>query len=126
MQVEQVTPILNVSDFRASVAWFGHLGWTPGFEWRATGEIDPTFGAVRSGDDEIFLCVDGQGGRGDGNGVWVSVWVDDVDAVHDACVRHHLDVVVAPRDESWDVREMQVQHPDGHVLRISRAIPHDH
>ena len=50
-------------------------------------------GAVGSGRCEIFLCLDGQGGRGreggtggGGQGVWLSVWVDDVDAVHATCV----------------------------------------
>lgn len=52
---------------------------------------------VNRGECEIFLCQGGQGGRGkgsarktfgpDGNqagdkGVWMSIWVDDVDAVH--------------------------------------------
>jgi len=27
MKVEQVVPILNVTDVEASVAWFGKLGW---------------------------------------------------------------------------------------------------
>ena len=82
MTVEQVVPILNVTDVEASVAWFGKLGWNKGFDWRGTpgGPVD--FGAVTAGDNEIFLCRDGQGGRGD-KGVWMSIWVDDVDAVHE-------------------------------------------
>ena len=46
MKVEQVVPILNVSDVAASVAWFGKLGWEKGFDWRADpgGPID--FGSV--------------------------------------------------------------------------------
>jgi hypothetical protein len=35
---------------------------------------------------EIFLCAHGQVGRGE-HGVWLSVWVDDVDAVHTAWAR---------------------------------------
>ena len=66
MTVEQVVPILNVTDVEASVAWFGKLGWNKGFDWRGApgGPVD--FGAVTAGDHEIFLCRDGQGGRGRG------------------------------------------------------------
>jgi len=27
-----------------------------------------------------------------------------------------------PTDMPWNVREMQVRHPDGHVFRISRGL----
>jgi catechol 2,3-dioxygenase-like lactoylglutathione lyase family enzyme len=133
--VEQVVPILNVSDVEASVAWFGKLGWNKGFDWRGTpgGPVD--FGAVTAGENEIFLCRDGQGGRGRGEnrstrdeagqqadrGVWMSIWVDDVDAVHERCVAHGLEVTHPPTDEPWNVREFHVRHPDGHVFRISRS-----
>ena len=35
MKVEQVVPILNVSDVEASFAWFAKLGWSRQFEWDA-------------------------------------------------------------------------------------------
>ena len=135
MKVEQVVPILNVTDVEASVAWFGKLGWKPGFQWRGRegGPID--FGAVVAGDLEIFLCRDGQGGRGRGEnrstragaeqqadkGVWVAIWVDDVDAVHERALAEGLEITHPPTDEPWNVREFHVRHPDGHVFRISRS-----
>ena len=133
MIAKAVTPILIVSSFSESVAWFEKLGWTKGFQW---GE-PPTFGAVCSGEFEIFLCQGAQGGRGNGGvkatfgpdgdsaadkGVWISVWVDDVDAVHAHCVDQGLDVVWPPTDMPWGVREMHVRHPDGHVFRISKGL----
>jgi hypothetical protein len=120
-----VNPILNVSSFRESVAWFEKLGWTKGWEWCAPGQREPSFGGVSSGNVEIFLCLDGQGGRGDA-GMWLSLWVDNVDAVHEVCVREGLDVPLAPQDEPWGVREMHLRHPDGHVFRISQPSPHEH
>ena len=129
MIAKAVTPILNVSNFPESVAWFEKLGWTKGFQWGKP----PTFGAVRSGEFEIFLCLDGQGGRGKGllsttrgddetKGVWMSIWVDDVDAVHQRCLDQGLEVTMPPTNEEWGVREMHVRHPDGHVFRISKGI----
>ena len=133
MVVKALNPILNVSDIQASFAWFERLGWKKGWEWGKP----PTFGGVCSGECEIFLCQDGQGGRGRGaakrtfgpdgdetadKGAWMSIWVEDVDAVHRRCVEQRLDVTWPPADMPWRVREMHVRHPDGHVFRISQGI----
>ena len=53
--------------------------------------------------------------------MWMSVWVDDVDAVHAHCLAQGLEVTMPPKDEPWGVREMHVRHPDGHVFRISQG-----
>jgi catechol 2,3-dioxygenase-like lactoylglutathione lyase family enzyme len=135
MDAKALTPILNVSDLAESFAWFEKLGWRKCWEWGSP----PTFGSVGSGVCEIFLCRDAQGSRGHGGvpstfgpggdqtadkGVWMSVWVDDVDAVHRRCVEQGLEVTFPPEDMPWRVREMHVRHPDGHVLRVSKGLPH--
>ena len=132
MHANRLTPILNVSDIRKSFAWFEKFGWRKGWDWGDP----PTFGGVCSGTCEIFLCQGGRGGRGRGTskptfgpdgdqtsdkGVWMSIWVDDVDAVHRHCLEQGLEVAFPPTDEPWGVREMHVRHPDGHVFRISQA-----
>src|SRR5262245_15074647 len=109
MFAKRLTPILNVSNIQESFAWFEKLGWTKSWDW---GE-PPTFGGVCSGHCEIFLCEGGQGGRGKGahamtfgpdgdqvgdKGSWMSMWVDDVDAVHKRCIEHGLDVTWPPTD----------------------------
>ncbi len=131
MLAKCLIPILNVSNIVESFAWFERLGWTKAWDW----DDPPTFGAVRSGECEIFLSQDGQGGRGKSDltttkgsgeggdkGVWMSIWVDDVDAVHRHCLEQGLEITLPPTDEPWNVREMHVRHPDGHVLRISKGI----
>ncbi len=144
MDVRRVVPILNVSDVAASLEWFHRLGWSTSLEWHgppgAEGTV-PGFGGVASGDCEIFLCRDGQGGRGRGSatvtggpeadqtsdkGVWMTVWVGDVDAVHRQCVELGMDVTCPPREEPWGVREMHLRHPDGHVFRFTQALLHNH
>ena len=89
--------------------------------------------AVGSGKVEIFLCQDGQGGRGKGTnketftnndndkGCWMSIWVDDVDAIHKHCLENDIEVTMARTDEPWNVREMHIRHPDGHVFRIGKG-----
>ena len=133
MIAKRLTPILNVSDIQQSFAWFERLGWKKGWDWGSP----PTFGGVCSGESEIFLCLDGQGGRGKGElgrtfgfdgeeradkGSWMCIMVDDVDAVHRHCVEHGLEVTWAPTDMPWHIREMHVRHPDGHVFRIGHHI----
>ena len=135
MLAHGLTPILNVSSLQESFAWFEKLGWKKHWDWGDP----PTFGAVSSGVCEIFLCENGQGGRGKGahkmtfgpggnemgdRGVWMSMWVEDVDEVHRRCVEQKLDITFPPTDMPWHVREMHVRHPDGHVFRISRGIEH--
>lgn len=121
MNAELVVPVLNVSSIEQSFAWFAKLGWRRGFAWDREPGAPPVFGSVQCEDCEIFLCLDNQGGRGE-HGAWMSVWVDDVDAVHERCLREGLDVTHGPVDEIWHVRECHVRHPDGHILRISRAL----
>jgi catechol 2,3-dioxygenase-like lactoylglutathione lyase family enzyme len=133
MDAKSLTPILNVSNLQESFVWFAKLGWKKSWDWGDP----PTFGCVCSGRCEIFLCQDGQGGRGRGTvamtfgpdgddaadkGSWMSAWVADVDAVHARCLEQGLDVAWPPTDMPWNVREMHVRHPDGHVFRISHGI----
>jgi uncharacterized glyoxalase superfamily protein PhnB len=49
----------------------------------------------------------------------MSIWVDDVDTIHQRCVSEGLDITHPPTDEPWGVREFHIRHPDGHVFRIS-------
>jgi catechol 2,3-dioxygenase-like lactoylglutathione lyase family enzyme len=133
MKVKGITPILNVSDISASFAWFDRLGWRKLWDWGKP----PTFGAVKSGDCTIFLCQGAQGGRGKGanhatfgadgdeaadKGVWMSLWVEDVDEVHRECLAAGFEVVFPPTDMPWQTREMHLRHPDGHVFRVSGEV----
>lgn len=145
MNVIGITPILNVSDVGASIAWFGKLGWTRGFAYNEGGLIEDgasndhgpaTFGSVCAGQATIFLCRDGQGLRGghparyDGDDVtgatWMSVWLGspaEVDAAHALAVAAGITVIWPPTDEPWRARECRIMHPDGHVLRLSAVMP---
>jgi|SRR5215467_895864 len=132
MLVRRLTPILNVSNIAESFAWFETLGWTKGWDWGSP----PTFGGVSSGECEVFLCEGGQGGRDvlplrpvdaidgddDSHGVWMSLWVDDVDVIHRHCLEKGLEITMPPTNEPWGVREMHLRHPDGHVFRISQEM----
>ena len=132
MLATRLNPILNVSNLQESFAWFEKLGWKKAWDWGDP----PGFGGVTSGHCEIFLCEGGQGGRGRGaasmtfgpegdecgdKGVWMSIWVANADAVYQHCLSQGIEVTWPPTDMPWNVREMHVRHPDGHVFRISQA-----
>jgi uncharacterized glyoxalase superfamily protein PhnB len=131
--VRSVTPILNVSDLAASLAWFEKLGWETRFVWRDDDDAaeKPGFAAVGVGENEIFLAVGGQGSRGthpsehpfdtSTGGVWMWWSLDgarDVDAMHVRAVELGLDISMPPTDEPWGVREFHLRHPDGHTIRV--------
>jgi predicted enzyme related to lactoylglutathione lyase len=124
LHVRQLVPVLNVSNLAESFAWFGKLGWTKKWDW-SEADGPPSFGAVGSGEYEIFLSLTGQGGRGHGQGVWLSIWIDDVDAAHAICQREGIEILQPPRDEPFGLREMHIRHPDGHVFRMSQP-SHEH
>lgn len=136
MQVKALTPILNVSDIRASQVWFEKLGWKAGFIWPDSG-AEPGFGSVCIEGDgpEIFLCRGAQGSRGtimpkapgddETDGVWMSWWVGspaEVDALHQTAIDAGCIVTYPPTDEPWGVREFHLRHPDGHMFRVSAGV----
>ena len=141
MPLTGLTPILNVSDIAASLAWFESLGWKRGFTWNEAGMIPAaadvndagpaTFGSVACGECEIFLCRGAQGSRDgrlpqfpgddDTGGVWMSWWFakpEEVDALHQLALERNLTVTWPPTDEPWGVREFHLRHPDGHTFRV--------
>jgi hypothetical protein len=147
--IEFITPILNVSDVPASLAWFAKIGWQRTFTWNAAGMIEDMadrddngvadFAGVGSGPVQIFLCLNGQGPRSgpkpmpvdfyanddETKGCWISVWAsspEDLDILYQAAVSNKLDIVLELTDQPWGSREFRVRHPDGHTLRINAVL----
>jgi len=123
MKLNNLTPVLNVSDVAASLEWFEALGWERGFVWTDEGGMggagEPDFASVQAGDDaEIFLCLDDQGARP----VWMSWFLlnrGELDAAHSRAVELGYEIAMPPTDEPWGMREFHLRHPDGHVFRVS-------
>jgi len=134
MKVNELIPILNVSNIQESFAWFEKLGWQKAWDWGDP----PGFGAVCSGEAQIFLCVNGQGSRGgpmpkhigddDTGGVWMSWFLSspaEVDAAYQLALEHGMTVTMPPVDEPWGVREFHLRHPDGHTFRVGAGTGED-
>lgn len=104
-------PILNVRNFAVSMDYYvSKLGFTKKWDWGTP----PTFGCVKRDNVEIFLCEGGQGQAG----VWMSIFIDDVDALHEDYKRKGAIIRQPPTNMPWGTREMNIQDPDGHRFRM--------
>ena len=108
---ECVTPILNVSDMQRSLRYYRDvLGFSIAWEWG-----EPTgFACVTRDQVEIFMCEQAQGVGCS----WMSVFVADVDALHQQYLDSGAIIRQPPTTFPWGVREMNIEDPDGHRLRI--------
>lgn len=148
MEVQGVTPILNVSSVGESFAWFEALGWHRGFSWNQAGMIgrganaaaanehgEAGFGSVCTEKASIFLCRGGQGSRGTiipkspgddaTDSVWMTWWLQspaDVDALYVVAKEKGMTITYPPTNEPWGVREFHLRHPDGHMFRVSAGL----
>lgn len=112
MTIRFITPILYSSDIDRSVAYFTEkLGFTSLWGY----EEPSTFSAVGRDGIEIFFSLNSQGAPG----TWLMVWVKDVDAFHNDLQSAGAIIKMPPTDQPWNVREMQVECPDGHTLRFA-------
>ena len=108
---ESAVPILNVKSVPASLDYYVEtLGFRKAWDWGTP----PTFACVHRDEVSIFLCQDGQGGPG----TWISVFLHDVDALHEEYKRRGAVIRQAPTNFPWGLREMNVEDPDGHRLRL--------
>ena len=107
VQMEEVIPVLRVSDASRAVAWFARLGYDQ--EWEHTFEPGfPVFTSMtRRGAARLFLSEH----TGDARpGTLIHLRVDDLDEV-----AHEFGVDVL--DKPWG-REVHLTDPDGNRLRV--------
>jgi len=105
---EGATPILRVSDMATSVRYYVEvLGFT-GASW---GTNDFTF--VQRDGAGIYLCRDSQGCWG----TWAWIGVEDGAVLYEEYRKSGAKLRGKPRNFPWAL-EIQVEDPDGHVLRF--------
>jgi tetratricopeptide (TPR) repeat protein len=103
-----VTPILRVRALAASVAYYTRaLGFT--VDWTD----DAGFVSLSRGECQLFLCEGDQGHPG----AWVFVGVADAHAAHAELRARGATIRQPPTNFMWAL-ELQVEDPDGNVLRM--------
>lgn len=104
---EGVNPIFRVEDVQVSVAYYVDvLGFRVQFQL-------PGFACVARDRCSLFLCEGDQGHLGG----WVWIGVGDVEALHALYIAQGAKIRHPPTNYPWAL-EMQIEDPDGNVLRI--------
>ena len=101
-------PILRVENMQASLRFYVDL---LGFQNAPWGSDD--FTSVTRDRAGIYLCRGGQG-RG---GAWVWVGVEDAEKLHEELKARGVTIRLPPTNFPWAL-EMQIEDPDGNVLRL--------
>jgi catechol 2,3-dioxygenase-like lactoylglutathione lyase family enzyme len=108
VRLEGSQPILRVENMNASVRFYVEILGFQNVSW-GTEE----FTSVNRDRAGIYLCQRSQG-RG---GAWVWIGAEDVEALHEEFKARGVSIRLPPTNYPWAL-EMQVEDPDGNVLRF--------
>ncbi len=123
-QLRGLAPVLLVADVvRAARYYDDKLGFRAPRLW---GE-PPTFGIARRDGLSVMLNQVAAGDRLYPNAGYdgrydVYFWVDDADALFAELSARGADIVCAPADQSYLMREFSVRDADGHLLAFGHDI----
>lgn len=112
--------VLAVPDLDRTRDWYERvLGCT-------AEEIDPGNWVFLARDNAAFMCgrcpnAMSPAEMGD-HSYFAYLVVDDVDAWHEQAVREGAEVLKAPRDEPWGMREMSLRTCDGHRMMVASKL----
>lgn len=112
---EHSEPILRVENMKTSLKFYVDL---LGFRNASWGSDD--FTCISRDAAVIYLCRGGQG-RG---AAWVWVGVGDAEQLYEECKAVGIPVRMPPKNYPWAL-EMQLEDPDGNVLRLGSEPKND-
>lgn len=108
-RVENVTPILRVKDMSRSIAFYTDILGFRNAEWG-----DENFTSVNRDGKGIYLCRGEQGVAG----TWIWIGFDgNIFSLYQSLMSKGVKIKLPPTNFTWAL-EMQVEDPDGHVLRF--------
>ena len=111
MKLLKAVPILYADDVTVSTQYFIEQLKFEGFwHWGDP----PDFAGVHRDGVEVFFCKGGQGQPA----TWLSIVVDDVDAYFELIKHSGAKILSLPQTMEWNMREMLIECPDGHMLRV--------
>jgi uncharacterized glyoxalase superfamily protein PhnB len=119
MSAKGLTPMLHVPDVRASIAWYEAIG----FKAIDTGDDDgdTVWAELAFGEGRVMLSAGGVAGSRTRRDADLYLYVDDVDARH-AGLPVDVEVVEAPHDTFYGMREFIVRDRDGFWLTFGQTL----
>jgi len=115
MKFEKSISILYSSDIVTSLNYYiEKLEFDEKWEW----DNPPTFGGVRKQDVEIFFCKNDQGNPG----TWLCILIENVDEYYKTIKNKGAKIITEPQNREFNIREMLVEDPDGHIIRFGHRI----
>jgi predicted enzyme related to lactoylglutathione lyase len=108
--VECITPILSVRSVSSSIRYYVDV---LGFAVDWGGEDASEMASVSRDGHAIMLCQGGQGQPG----TWIWIGVEDIEPLFERFQSQGAKVRQRPINHPW-AYEMQIEDPDGHVLRF--------
>lgn len=107
-RIENVTPVLYVKDMALTLSFYDILGFKNA-DWG-----DDNFTSINRDNTALYLCKGGQGSPG----TWVWIGFDgNIFSLHQNLLAKGVTIKLPPTNFSW-AYEMQVEDPNGHVLRF--------
>lgn len=108
VRFEGTQPILRVENMQAALRFYLDILGFQNANW-GTKE----FTSISRDGARLYLC---QGGQGKG-GAWVWMGVDDACRLHEELKARGVAIRLPPTNYPWAL-EMQIEDPDGNVLRL--------
>lgn len=108
-RIENVTPILFVKDMASSLLFYVDILGFKKADWG-----DEHFTSINRDNTGLYLCKGGQGVPG----TWIWIGFDgDILSLYQQLRENGVKIKLPPTNFSW-AYEMQIEDPDGHVLRF--------
>ena len=111
MKFDKAIPILYSTDVSKSIAYFiEQLKFENKWEW----DNPPSFGCAYRDSVEIFFSKS----NSEIPVIWLALVVDNVDEYYESIKNSGAKIIAVPETKEWGMREMLVECPDGHIVRI--------
>ncbi|MBT1708748.1 VOC family protein [Fulvivirgaceae bacterium PWU5] len=108
-RIENIAPILKVQDVPRSIDFYTRVLGFRNADWGTD-----QFTLIHRDNTGIYLCQNGQGS----SGTWVWIGFDgNIFTLHQTLQVNNVRIKLPPTNFSW-AYEMQVEDPDGHILRL--------
>ena len=115
-RVENITPVLNVQNMTRSLSFYIDILGFKKTEWG-----DDNFTGINRDNMGLYLCKGSQGSPG--TWIWIG-FGGDIFSLHEHLRSRNVKIKLPPTNYSW-AYEMQVEDPDGHILRFGTN-PNEH